>query len=254
MTPFPNPISKILSEQLNAVMAFYAIKETEEIELVLVPNLLQEKLNNQDEGISFWQTPMISGRRISIEKSLEFLATAFNTAPIWIKTYYTNKLLILEFSQRFRKFSVIKEAHPNNTFAPFQIGSIETFDMSRIDERSSIIKGMLFGGMMSDLELQKLNAVITKKEFLDFLEEHFESYRYYPQLYNHHKLGDRNYSTLVIEKDHEKNTFSLFKNDKFQTNILSNKSLTDIALVYLEKELNWKFGEIHIERNEVGSK
>jgi hypothetical protein len=247
MTKFPNPISALISEQLNAVMKFYSINEKDSIDFVLIPSLINENLNSSDETISFWQTPMISGRRLAYESCLEFLSTHVNTAPIWINTYHHDNLLILEFSKRFRKINVINEVNTNNTFSPFKIATNESFDFSRIDERKSIIRALLFGALTTDIERDKINATISENEFLDFLENHFNSYRYYPQLYNHYKLGDKNYSSFVIERDFEKHTFRMFKNDEHQTELIANKSLKEIALIYLEKELNWKIGEIKIE-------
>ncbi len=247
MTKFPNPISTIISEQLNAVMKFYSINEKDNIDFVLIPSLLNENLNSSDETISFWQTPMISGRRLAYESCLEFLSTHANTAPIWINTYHHDNLLILEFSKRFRKINVIKEVNTNNKFSPFKITPNESFDFSRIDERKSIIRALLFGALITDIERDKINATISENEFLDFLETHFNSYRYYPQLYNHYNLGDKNYSSYVIERDFEKHTFRMFKNDEHQTELIANQSLKEIALIYLEKELNWKIGEIKIK-------
>lgn len=250
MTEFPNPISLLIANHFEEVLKHFGIINGEKINYYLIPYDSNEKLKSFDEMISFWQTPKISGFRISKEMCLNFLSSAKNEAPIWIKTYYEKDSLILEFSQRFRKLAVIKEANPNNNLAPFNIQPIGSCVLGKIRERESLIRSKLFDFRLDDALFRLVGSKISEYEYFDFLENHFKSYRFYPPLYNDFKSNEKNYSSLVIEKDFNNNLYSIFRNGKEDEKILNKATLKEVGLKYLNDALNWKIDNIIIEKNE----
>ena len=111
MSKFPNPIKTLLETNLTQRLNELGVKEPNlETYVLLVDKTDDYKYQTFDEIYRMWITPKIVGARIKLEKVLDFLENPMNCAPLRIKISLQRKLIILEFSQRFRSQKIIKES------------------------------------------------------------------------------------------------------------------------------------------------
>ncbi|MBN4071499.1 hypothetical protein JYT72_03195, partial [Crocinitomix catalasitica] len=206
-------------------------------------------LDSKDEIIHMWWTPKVSGIRLSRDEVVKFLATSWNTAPLWVSANLDRKILILNFCQRFRKHKVILESNQGNELAPFRISKDHQVEFDQSYERKSAIRSAFFSRNVTDQLREIIGESITKDEYFDFLKDHFESYRFYPPLYNHAKIGEKGYSALVIEKDFKKNKYKVFRNPDSSNTIIKRKLLEKCGNEYLINELSENLDGIRITEN-----
>ena len=75
---------------------------------------------NFDEIMTYWALPKNLNRNLYLEEVCEFLVTAHNEIPLWIKLEKVEeqRFYKLFISRRFRKKKVIKEWHKDNDIQP----------------------------------------------------------------------------------------------------------------------------------------
>ena len=84
------------------------------------PSEYADPKTNFDEIMTYWALTKNLNRNLCLEEVCEFLVTAHNEIPLWIKLEKVEeqRFYKLFISKRFRKKKVIKEWHKDNDIQP----------------------------------------------------------------------------------------------------------------------------------------
>ena len=152
----------------------------------------------------------------------------------------------IQLVQRYRKIKQIIERWPDNNIAPFEIDISGKHNYQLFQERAEAIRILFFKRLKDDKLNQLIGKSVEYEELKTIFSKHFENYRYYPALYNHFKIGDEQFSNLVIEKEFKLNSFKIFKNN-FENHVIFHGLDFESAFnYYIQNELDWNFKGIEI--------
>ena len=245
----PNPIEIYFKENFDKTLEELKIAKSDNLEFCIYPTSQIEKYTNFDDIYRMWVTPNFKGIRISYNEVIQNLVkTQKNTIPLWIKILNNQKgILILEISQRFRTRKQVIERNPENPIAPFEIVKKSEFEFNISEEREEAIRILLFKRLIDENLKAIIGKTISYDEFNKALRLNFDSYRFYPPLYNHFKQDDERFSKLVIEKDFNSGQFRIFSSNEKEDSIAENLDYNSVINYYIHNELNWEYKGIKIE-------
>lgn len=247
MSKFPNPIKTLLETNLTQRLNELGVKEPNlETYVLLVDKTDDYKYQTFDEIYRMWITPKIVGARIKLEKVLDFLESPMNCAPLRIKISLQRKLIILEFSQRFRSQKIIKESNPNNNLAPFVIRESNSV-FNEEYERKLTVNRMFFNRILTE---GSANILITIgiNDFKEYMTWHFKTYRFYPANVVENNKSKITYSNITIEKNQNSNQFTLYKNGNTESVEQQNLNFDEAIMYYLKKELKYYICGVQIKQ------
>ena len=243
-------LKEIFTENFKSALSSIGISDHTSVKYVIIPTDEKEKYTTMDDIYRLWVTPSFKGIRISFDSVIDVLVKEDKkVAPLRIKiSKEENKPVLLETSQRYRKLRDIAQRKATNQIFPFEIGEESELLFNNQTERTEAIRILFFRRKFSPDLNELLEDEITYKESIRNFETHFEEYRFYPPSYNHSKVGDESYSSLVINKDFETNKFSIFVNPNLQEEKYNNLNLNDALDIYINEELKHKIYGIMITK------
>lgn len=233
-------LKEIFTDNFKTALSSLGVNDFKAAEYVIIPTAEQEKCTSMDNIYRMWVTPAFTGIRISFDSVIDLLVKEDKkVAPLRIKiSKKENKPVLLETSQRYRKLRDIAQRKKSNLIFPFEILEETELEFTAQIERIEAIRILFFKRKYSSNLNELLNGEITYKEAIINFEKHFEKYRFYPPSYNHSKVGDESYSSLVINKDSETPDFSLFINPNVQEEKYHKLKFKDAIEIYINEELN----------------
>lgn len=230
MQSFPNPIKELIEKNLKGILIELGVSNpTDQEYVLLVDENERYQYDSFDDIYRMWQTPKFIGVKLDFETVLDNLAQPQNTAPLRIKISLQNNTVILEFSQRFRKQKVIKEANQNNKYAPF-VKSVENFEFTSEIERQSMIRIILFSAKNDNLFRNRVSSINTC-ELKEYVNWHFRNYRFYPA-----NVSDENHKGLVLEKDFKTSLFNVFNDNSLENKIKSGLTIEKAMSFYSKSD------------------
>lgn len=233
-------------KNFNKALKLLGIENYSDEKFIIILTNKTEKYNNLDDIYRIWSTPLITGIRLSYKEVIEGLVKKEqNTIPLWIKiSKEQNKPIQLKISQRFRKVKQLLMRNPNNEISPFELENNSVIEFSLEQERLEAIKILFFSRRINQRLIKIIGKEISYQEYKNNFTKHFKKYRFYPPLPNHQKESDNSYSKLVIDKNFEKENYSIC----LATEMENDLSLDQVLHYYADKELNWKFCDIEIKK------
>lgn len=87
--------------------------------ITIDPEDTKSLVTNFDFIMNYNVLPSVIGKELTNDNIFNFLVTARNEIPLWIKVSIESNVIILQVSKRFRKRPVIKEFHKNSKWQPF---------------------------------------------------------------------------------------------------------------------------------------
>ena len=247
-----NQLKEIFSENFKTALSSIGISDYDSVKYVIIPTAEEEKYTTMDDIYRLWVTPSFKGIRISFDSVIDVLVKDDKkVAPLRIKiSKKENKPVLLETSQRYRKLRDIAQRKATNLIFPFEISNENELEFNLQTERKEAIRILFFRRKFSPDLNELLEDEITYKETINCFTNHFDDYRFYPPSYNHSKVGDESYSSLVINKEFETNKFNIFLNPDLAEEKYNNLSLNEALDIYIDEELKNKIYGISIINKE----
>ncbi|WP_235299797.1 hypothetical protein [Portibacter marinus] len=238
-----NRTQEIFSDKFQNALKKLGISNTESVSYIIIPTSEKENYTNWDDIFRFWSTPTFKGIRLNYNDVVCNLYKEHkNTIPLWIKVSYKREMpIVLEISQRFRKLKDVIERNPENSLAPFELEGRIEIDQIVNTERSEAIRILMFKRELDKRTKDILGDEISLEELKENLKEHLNNYRFYPANRKHQKIGDINYSSLIINQEYKTGKFSICNAENLEEEIKSELIKIEAIEFYIEHMIQDEF-------------
>lgn len=246
-----NRTGDIFHEKFSGFLNELGVKNLDSISFIITPTSEKENYTTWDDIFRMWSIPTFKGIRLKYNEVVNNLAKETrNTMPLWIKVSIQGQMpIVLEISQRFRKPREIFERRPENLFSPFELDDEKKIETYINCERLEAIRILIFKRLLDKRLEEIIGNEIHIKEIKDTLRRHLQHYRFYPASPSHQKIGDANFSEIVIKQDYKTGKFSLCKAEDLDDELESNLSMTEAIEYYIEYKIKDEFFGIKIKHS-----
>ncbi|MEM9547153.1 MAG: hypothetical protein AAGA77_14325 [Bacteroidota bacterium] len=241
-------IKDFISERLEKVIEKLSF-DNGEVDFVLFyeRGVKWKSQSTWEDMANWWSLPYSVNRRLSKNEAIVRVQFFDSIAPLWIKASLIRKGLVgLELSQKLRKRKEILHHHGGSDLAPFTIEE-PYLVFGKTEERKRLLEYLtLVLNSSQDLDDYFNGNPPKKDEIKKCIEKNFEHYLFFPNNYNHREKGKPGYSERIIRKNTNTQSFQLINQD-FKI-LKESNCLDDVVNIYLQEELEYKIGQIEIEK------